>query len=83
MILAVHADDRPLGDDVNLDELAADLEGYTGADLESVVRDASMRAIREAADAWGVEQADRNADEIRIQKKHFEAAVEKVRPTLD
>ena len=42
-----------------------------------------MRAIREAADAWGVEQADRNADEIRIQKKHFEAAVEKVRPTLD
>jgi transitional endoplasmic reticulum ATPase len=82
-ILSVHADDRPLGDDVELDELAADLEGYTGADLESVVRDASMRAIREAADAWGVEQADRNADEIRIQKKHFEAAVEKVRPTLD
>jgi transitional endoplasmic reticulum ATPase len=82
-ILAVHADDRPLGDDVDLDELAADLEGYTGADLEAVVRDASMRAIREAADAWGVEQADRNADEIRIQKKHFEAAVEKVRPTLD
>jgi transitional endoplasmic reticulum ATPase len=81
-ILAVHADDRPLGDDVDLDELAADLEGYTGADLEAVVRDASMRAIREAADAWGVEQADRNADEIRIQKKHFEAAVEKVRPTL-
>ncbi|USZ68209.1 CDC48 family AAA ATPase [Halorussus salilacus] len=81
-ILAVHARDKPLADDVDLDELAADLEGYTGADLEAVVRDASMRAIREAADAWGVEQADANADEIEVQKKHFEAAVEKIRPTL-
>jgi len=81
-ILAVHAGDKPIGEDVDLDELAADLAGYTGADLEAVVRDASMRAIREAADAWGVEQADANADEIEIQRKHFEAAVEKVRPTL-
>jgi transitional endoplasmic reticulum ATPase len=81
-ILAVHAGDKPIGDDVDLDELAADLAGYTGADLEAVVRDASMRAIREAADAWGVEQADANADEIEIQRKHFEAAVEKVRPSL-
>ncbi|WP_135828964.1 AAA family ATPase [Halorussus halobius] len=82
-ILAVHAEDKPLGDDVDLDELAEELEGYTGADLEAVVRDASMRAIREAADAWGVEQADENADEIRVQDKHFEAAVEKVRPSLE
>ncbi|MFC4448285.1 AAA family ATPase [Halorussus aquaticus] len=82
-ILSVHADDKPLGDDVSLDELAAELDGYTGADLESVVRDASMRAIREAAEAWGVEQADQNADEIRIQRKHFDAAVEKIRPTLE
>jgi transitional endoplasmic reticulum ATPase len=82
-ILGVHAEDKPLGDDVDLDELAAELEGYTGADLEAVVRDASMRAIREAADAWGVEQADENADEIEIGEKHFDAAVQSVRPTLE
>ncbi|UPV74469.1 AAA family ATPase [Halorussus limi] len=82
-ILSVHADDKPLGDDVDLDELAAELEGYTGADLEAVVRDASMRAIREAAEAWGVEQADENADEIEIGRKHFDAAVEKVRPSVN
>ena len=81
-ILSVHADDKPLADEMDLDELAAELEGYTGADLEAVVRDASMRAIREAAEAWGVEQADANADEIEIQPKHFDAAVEKIRPTL-
>jgi transitional endoplasmic reticulum ATPase len=82
-ILGVHAEDKPLGDDVDLDELAAELEGYTGADLEAVVRDASMRAIREAADAWGVEQADENADEIEIGEKHFDAAVQSVQPTLE
>jgi len=82
-ILDIHASDKLLGDDVDLDELAAELEGYTGADLEAVVRDASMRAIREAADAWGVEQADENADEIAVGKKHFDAAVEKVRPSID
>ena len=82
-ILNVHVAEKPLGDEVDLDELAAELEGYTGADLEAVVRDASMRAIREAADAWGVAEADRHADEIEIQDKHFDAAVEKVRPTLD
>jgi hypothetical protein len=42
-----------------------------------------MRAIREAADAWGVEQADENADEIAIGRKHFDAAVEKIRPSSD
>ncbi|WP_158056581.1 CDC48 family AAA ATPase [Halorussus halophilus] len=81
-IIQVHAGDKPISEDVDLDELAADLENYTGADLEAIVRDASMRAIREAAEAWGVEEADRKADEIAIEEKHFEAAIEKVRPTL-
>jgi transitional endoplasmic reticulum ATPase len=81
-ILTVHAADKPLGDDVDLDDLAAELEGYTGADLEALVRNASMRAIREAADAWGVAEADRNADEIVVKEKHFDAAREHVRPTL-
>ncbi|WP_433630612.1 CDC48 family AAA ATPase [Halomicrococcus sp. NG-SE-24] len=81
-ILAVHADEKPLADDVDLDELAAELEGYTGADLEALVRNASMRAIREAADAWGVAEADRNADEIVVEERHFDAARDHVRPTL-
>src|SRR6056297_3059481 len=77
-ILAVHAGEKPLDDDVDLDDLAAELEGYTGADLEALVRNASMRAIREAADAWGVAEADRNADEIAVKEKHFDAAREHV-----
>jgi transitional endoplasmic reticulum ATPase len=80
-ILSVHADDKPLTDDVDLDALAEELDGYTGADLEALVRNASMRAIREAADEWGAEEANERADEIVIEKRHFDVAREFVRPT--
>ncbi|WP_227354136.1 CDC48 family AAA ATPase [Haladaptatus salinisoli] len=80
-ILAVHGSDKPLADDVDLDALAEELDGYTGADLEALVRNASMRAIREAADEWGAEEANERADEIIIEKRHFDVAREFVRPT--
>ena len=81
-ILAVHAGDKPLADDIDLDSLADELEGYTGADIEALVRSASMRAIREAADEWTPEEANDRADEIVIEQRHFDAARELVQPTL-
>ncbi|WP_458188684.1 CDC48 family AAA ATPase [Haladaptatus sp. NG-WS-4] len=81
-ILAVHASDKPLADDVDLDALAEELEGYTGADLEALVRNASMRAIRETAEEWGPDEANGRADEIVIEKRHFDVALEFVRPTM-
>jgi transitional endoplasmic reticulum ATPase len=74
-ILAVHAAGKPLGGDVDLDAVADRTEGLSGADLESVVRDASMRAIRAAADELGPEAATERADEIEIEAAHFEAAL--------
>ncbi|QLK26902.1 AAA family ATPase [Natrinema zhouii] len=75
-ILAVHTQGKPLADDVDVDELAAELEGYTGADLEALVRDASMRAIREVAAESDPETANERAGEVRIERRHFEAARE-------
>ncbi|WP_254764966.1 AAA family ATPase [Natrinema marinum] len=75
-ILAVHAEGKPLDDDIDLDDLAAELEGYTGADLEALVRDASMRAIREVADAYDPETANEKASEVRIERRHLEGARE-------
>ncbi|QLG48671.1 AAA family ATPase [Natrinema halophilum] len=72
-ILAVHTDDKPL-DDVDVAELAAELEGYTGADLEALVRDASMRAIREVASEHDPETANERASDVRIERRHIEAA---------
>ena len=77
-ILGVHARDKPLADDVDLDELAADCEGYSGAGLEALVREASMRAIREFAADIGPEEAADRASEIVIGSEHFEAARETV-----
>jgi 26S proteasome subunit P45 family len=54
---------------VDLKELAKKTEGYSGADLEALVREAGMNALRE------------NANEVK--EKHFEKALEVVKPSLD
>ncbi|MFP9192040.1 CDC48 family AAA ATPase [Natronosalvus vescus] len=73
-ILEVHSRGKPFADDVDLDEVAADLEGYTGADLEALVRDASMRAIREVATKYGPAEANDRADEVVVERRHLEDA---------
>ncbi|MFC3958279.1 AAA family ATPase [Halovivax cerinus] len=74
-ILRVHAGDKPLSDDVDLAELAAELDGATGADIEAIVRDASMQAIREIADRYDdPEEANERADEVVIEREHIDRA---------
>ena len=46
-ILEVHTRNKPLADDVDLDQLADETEGYVGADIEALCREASMIATRE------------------------------------
>ncbi|AGB16185.1 AAA+ family ATPase [Halovivax ruber XH-70] len=78
-ILAVHANDKPLAEDVDLGELAAELEGTTGADIEAIVRDASMHAIRDVADRYDdPDEANERADQVVIQREHIERARETV-----
>jgi len=79
-ILEVHTRGKPIDEDVDLDELAADLAGYTGADIAAVVREASMRAIREAAEEFGLEGANERAEEVTIDADHVEAGVAAVDP---
>ncbi len=43
-ILKVHAKNRPLGDDVNLEQIAMTTVGFTGADLENLLNEASIIA---------------------------------------
>ncbi|MBX0323382.1 CDC48 family AAA ATPase [Halomicroarcula sp. F13] len=74
-ILYVHTEGKPLADDVSLSPLAADTEGFSGAELEAVVREASMLAIREAADEMGPAEASERADEVTITTDHFERAL--------
>jgi len=45
-ILQIHTRGMPLSDDVELKTLAAELHGYTGADIKSLCREAAMKALR-------------------------------------
>ena len=69
-ILNVHTKNMALTNDIKLKDLAKRTVGYTGADLESLVREAGMLALRE----------DINA--VEVKKKHFELALDKVKPSV-
>ncbi|NHJ88070.1 MAG: CDC48 family AAA ATPase [Asgard group archaeon] len=69
-ILEIFTKDMPLTDEVDLKEIAKRIEGYTGADIESLCREAAMLSLRE----------DMNSDIVDI--KHFEDAIKKVHASI-
>jgi transitional endoplasmic reticulum ATPase len=79
-ILKIHTGKMPLLENkkilddekrkILLKDLSKKLEGYTGADIESLVREAAMLSLRESIDSKGV------------SKKHFEEAMNKVKPSV-
>jgi transitional endoplasmic reticulum ATPase len=81
-IFNIHLADKPLAKDVNVDELAEMTEGYVGADLESICREASMLALREVITlGLSQEEALKKADGIEITYDHFLKAKNRVKPT--
>jgi transitional endoplasmic reticulum ATPase len=81
-ILAVQTRNTPLADDVDLDTLAAETEGYVGADLEGLCHKAAMLAIREYIDRTQSEtpaelaQKEDTYDfaELRVARHNYTAA---------
>ncbi|MFP3162082.1 MAG: CDC48 family AAA ATPase, partial [Acidilobus sp.] len=69
-ILKIHTRHVPLAEDVDLREIAKMTNGYTGADLAALVREATLAALREDLKA------------TRVRFKHFEQALSKVRPSV-
>ncbi|CDK40465.1 ATPase AAA [Halorubrum sp. AJ67] len=78
-ILDVHTREKPLVDGIDLDRLADETEGYSGAEIAALSRAAAMRAIERVADEHG-EAANDHADEVGITEADFDAALESVRP---
>lgn len=63
-ILKVHANGKPLGDDVDLETIAQTTAGFTGADLENLLNEAAIYA---AKDSRGyIKQADINRAFIKV-----------------
>ena len=69
-IFKIHTKNTPLSKDVDLENLADITEGYVGADIESVCREAVLIALREN---FGIEM---------IEMRHFSEALKKVKPTI-
>jgi transitional endoplasmic reticulum ATPase len=75
-----------LSKDVDIDALVKQTEGYVGADIESLVREAKMAAMREFIAMMGGcgEQERKDAIiNVMITKSHFDAALLNVRGSLD
>ncbi|MCC6023889.1 MAG: CDC48 family AAA ATPase [Thaumarchaeota archaeon] len=69
-IFQIHTREMPLADDVDLRKLAEMTEGYTGADIEALCREAALNAARE------------NINTDKVYMRHFLAALEKVKPSI-
>ena len=63
-ILLVHAKGKPLGDDVDLKEVARTTAGFTGADLENLMNEAAILAAKEKR--IYVKQSDINRAFIKV-----------------
>jgi len=69
-IFRVHTRKMPLADDVDLEYLAKVTEGYTGADIAAVCKEAAMNALREAGRP------------TKVRMEHFKKALKVVPPSL-
>jgi len=70
-ILKVHTKNMPLAKNVDLKYLAEKTENFSGADLEGLIREAAMIALRE----------DENIKEVSM--RHFKKALEEMTPSID
>ena len=81
-ILEVHTRNKPLADDVDLDEIARRTMNYVGADIEALAREASMAASREFIESVSPEDLGESVGNVRITMAHFEEALEEVPPSV-
>jgi transitional endoplasmic reticulum ATPase len=80
-ILKIHTSKKPLADDVHIDSLANQTEGYTGADIAALASAAVMLALREHIEKYkDPKKAESAKNELKVHMKNFEEAMKKIRP---
>jgi transitional endoplasmic reticulum ATPase len=80
-IIKIHIKKKPLDDSVDIEKLADQTEGYTGADIASLSSAAVMLALREHVSKYkDPKEAEEHKEELKIHMTHFEDAMKKIRP---
>ena len=78
-IFKIHLKNKPLASDVDLNQMAHDLEGYTGADIQAICEEATLLTIRKAVLNDNINTQDATSvKKVKISSAEFEEASEKV-----
>jgi transitional endoplasmic reticulum ATPase len=83
-ILQIHTRGMPLSDDVSLGHLADETHGFVGADIESLTKEAAMKALRRYLPEIDLDQEDippSLIDKMIIKRDDFRGALNEVDPS--
>jgi transitional endoplasmic reticulum ATPase len=83
-ILGIHTRGMPLGEHVDLDELARTTYGFVGADLAALTREAAIEAVRRIMPKLNLEEAaipPEVLDELWVSREDFFEAIKRVQPS--
>ena len=83
-ILQIHTRGMPLSDDVSLPELADDTHGFVGADIESLTKEAAMKALRRYLPEIDLDREDIPPELIErmiVRRDDFRGALNEVEPS--
>lgn len=78
-IFGIHTRGKPLADDVDLEKLADETEGCTGADISAICNEAVMNAVRHLI-AKGKEPTDEEIQACKVDAEDFQEALGKFGP---
>ncbi|NJD77447.1 MAG: CDC48 family AAA ATPase [Candidatus Methanoperedens sp.] len=82
IIFTIHLKGMPLSAEIDVEELAKRTEGYVGADIEALCREAAILALRDIIrPGMEREEVRKESSGIKIKTDHFEKAFNMVRPT--
>jgi transitional endoplasmic reticulum ATPase len=80
-IFEIHLSGMPLAEDVSVADLSEMTGGWTGADIETLCREAGMIALRESITP-GMRREDLILDRILVEERHFRDAFLRAKPHL-
>jgi transitional endoplasmic reticulum ATPase len=83
-ILGIHTRGMPLAYDIDLQGLASELNGYTGADIKALCREAAMKALRRyipEIDSEGDRVSPETLEVMDIRNKDFREGMKEIVPT--
>ena len=82
-IFEVHLKGKKISENVSIDYLSSITEGYVGADIDAICREATMIALRELIHENSTkDHVYDNMEFVKITESNFEDAIKKIKPTV-